>query len=278
MARPRRSSPLDEFTATDLGIGGAMSHDHIIQLSKRGLVPGFGKVGQGAHRIGHYRTLQHITIIGAFRAAGVDLLLAGKIAVPIADHLEHAYYTVPTMLDRYLEKDVNPRYPDLPWDPRENETVVNPDYRQDFWLHHLLISRTGIYRRGMPIIGDFLIEIADRQYVYMDTWSRADQTKVVRDIHYSAAPMFEVIGWERGGEAEVVPSYYEASTLEGKEGRAENIRIEAKYMNAYVGAVGRVRVNISLAIRNALDAIHDRRVEQGLITPKIERRDDCTVP
>lgn len=278
MARPRRDAPLDEFTATDLAVGGGLTNDHMVLLSKRGLMPGFGKVGQGAHRVGNYSTLQHAAIIGAFRLAGIDLLLAGKIAAPIADHLEHAYYTVPTMLGRYLEEGVNPCYPARPWDLREGETAVDPDYRQDFWLHHLLINRTGIYRRGIPIIGDFIVEIADRRFVYMDTWSRADQVKVIRDIHYSAAPMFEVIGWERGGEAEVIPAHHEASSLEGAEGRAENIRIEAKYMNAYVGAVGRVRVNISLAIRNALDAIHDRRVEQGLIIPEIERRDDSPVP
>jgi hypothetical protein len=274
MARPRRDAPLNEFTTTDLAVGTRVPQGNMLLLAERDLVPGFGRVGMGAHRVGNYRTLQYAAPIGAFRAAGVELLLAGKIAAPIADHLEHAYYTVPTMLDSHLKKGVNPCYPNLPWEMREGD----PDYRQDFWCHHLLLTRTVIYRRGIPILGDFIVEIADGRFVYMDTWSRADQVKVVRDIHYSAAPMFEVVGWERGGEAEVIPAHREASTLYGPEGRAENIRIEAKYMNAYVGAVGRIRVNISLAIRNALDAIHDRRVEQGLIIPEIERRDDSPVP
>lgn len=274
MARPRRDLPLDALSTTDLAVGTGVNSSSLLLLSRLGLIPDFKPVGLGSHRVGTFRTLRHTAMIGALQSAGLEPRLAARIVAPIVVHLDITD-RVSTRLDQYLDKGVNPNFPGLPFDHRKDD----PDFRDEFWLHHFLTTRTGIYRRGLPILGDFLIEIADLQFVYMDTFDKIDPAKLKKGIHYTADPMFRVTSWERGvDEVEILSINEEAGTLGTPEGDREYERLEVEYMAAYLGAVGRIRINLSLAIRNALDAIHDRRVEQGLISPEIERRDDSPVP
>jgi hypothetical protein len=269
MARPRRDTPLDDFTTADMAVGVGTSQTNIIMLSKKGLVPGFASVNMGSYRVGNIQALKHIAAIFAVNKAGVELLLAAKLVAPIAAELEINYAgEIPSNLDRYMHA----------WIHREGD----PDSRNDFWFHHLLVTRTeGLYRRGESMLGDFVVEVADRQYVYLDAVRKPADIPVIGGIHYSVNPLFKVIGWERGEEAEILPFHHEADAVGqyfSETPKERNRHLQAEYLKAYGHAVGRIRVNISLAIRHALDAIHERRIKQGLITPEIERRDDSPIP
>jgi hypothetical protein len=279
MARPRRDNPIDEFTTADMAAGSGLSQPNVSLLSNKALVPGFEAVNKGSYRVGNIRALKHIAAIGAFHKAGVELLLAAKLVAPIAAELEINYAgEIPSNLDRYMHAPLGPRPGDYPWIHREGD----PDSRSDFWFHHLLVTRTkDLYRRGESMLGDFVVEVADRQYVYLDAVRKPADIPVIGGIHYSVNPLFKVIGWERGEDAEILPFHHEADSAGQyftETPKERNRHLQAEYLKAYGHAVGRIRVNISLAIRHALDAIHERRIKQGLITPEIERRDDSPVP
>jgi hypothetical protein len=278
MARPRFDSPLDLFTATELGVGGGTTRRNILLIDEKGRVPFAPTPKDESHRVGDIRTLKHIAVIAAFQKAGIDLLLSLKLVAPIADELEINYSEIPSNLDRYMEKPLHTGPGDFPWEHQEGD----PDSRNDFWFHHLLLTRTPtVYRRGKSMLGDFVIEVADRKYVYMDVIRKPESIPVYAGVHYSADPLFKVIGWERGEDAEILPFHHEVANMGRFFDETEREReghLHAEYLDAYAHATGRIRVNISLAIRNALDAIHDRRVRQGMIAEEIERRDDSPVP
>jgi hypothetical protein len=277
MARPRFDSPLDLFTATELGVGGGTTRRNILLIDEKGRVPFAPTPKDESHRVGDIRTLKHIAVIGAFQKAGVDLLLSLKLEAPIADELENNNNgEIPSNLDRYMQKPLHTGPGDLPWEHREDD----PFHGSDFWFHHLLLTRTpAVYRRGKSMLGDFVIEVADRQYVYMDT---------VRKHESIPNPLFKVIGWERGEDAEIRHFHHEVADMgrffEEETEKERQGHLMAEYLDAYAHATGRIWLNISLAIRNALDAIHDRRVRQGIIVPEIapeneiERRDDSPIP
>ena len=43
------------------------------------------------------------------------------------------------------------------------------DFEQDYWLHYLLRNRSTVYKRGIAIRGDCIIEIADHAFVLTQT-------------------------------------------------------------------------------------------------------------
>lgn len=281
MARPRRDDPLDEITTAYMAVGSGLSQPNVSLLSNRSLVPGFEAVSKGSYRVGDIRALKWMAAIGAFHKAGVELLLAAKLVAPIADDLEiNNDGEIPSNLGRYMEKPLHIGPGDYLWEHREGD----PDSRNDFWFHHHMLTRAPAkYRRGKSLLGDFVVEVADRQYVYLDVVRKPESIPVYAGIHYSADPLFKVIGWERGEDAEIRHFHHEVVDMGQFFDEPEKEReghLHAEYLDAYAHATGRIRVNISLAIRNALDAIHDRRVRQGIITPEIEieRRDDSPVP
>lgn len=257
-----------------------MSQPNVIMLSKNERVPDFGSVGMGSYRVGNIRALKRIAAIGAFQKAGIEMLLAAKLMSPIADELEAAYYEIPSNLGRYMEPPLHTGPGDFLWDHREGD----PDHGNDFWFHHLMLTRVPAkYRRRKSLPGDFVVEVADRQYVYMDVIRKPENIKVYAGVHYPTGPLFKVIGWERGEDAEILRFHIEADNVGQYFGEDQEMReryLHLEYLEAYIHATGRIRVNISLAIRNALDAIHDKRVRQGLIIPEIEveRRDDSPSP
>lgn len=276
MARPRLGRPLDEFTTTDLGVGGGMPRRNVLYLDERSLLADVGTVGNETHRVGTIRTLRHIAVIGAFQAAGFDLVLAAKLVAPVADHLEARYGSIPTRMDRYLDKDLNPRFPEYPWPKRENDPLIE----SEFWVHYMMRTRAeALYRRGEALLTDFVVEVVDRRFVYLGALSKAADTRVVGGMAYPLDPMFRLVGLERGvDEVQTLLIAEEAGNLSTPEGKREHKRLEAEYFRAYVHCMGRVHVNVSLAVRNAMDAVHEHRLEKGIIVPEIERRDDSPVP
>jgi hypothetical protein len=75
-----------------------------------------------------------------------------------------------------------------------------------------------------------------------------------------ASPEYRVVG--RGNSAQVVPIHAEVETMDfatDPRSREKMIRLEEEYLKARRDAVTLVRVNLSLAIRNAFDRLEEVR-------------------
>jgi hypothetical protein len=109
-----------------------------------------------------------------------------------------------------------------------------------------------------------VVEIVDRKYVFEPTLA-----DIKIPIHspvsgtVPAAPAYRIVGWGRGIDSVIsdvaneVPNY---DFQRDKESAAIYKQIETEFLNARQNAVGTIRVNVSLAVRNAFDAVHDHRL------------------
>lgn len=203
MARPHKNAPLNHFTSFELAISAGLSPRNFGFLADRRLAPEptYGTPGKANARAYNTEALKRAAITGAIYGGGIDLLPAARLGALAADDLANAYYTVPSKLDVYLDRPLNPRSGEYPWENYPDDERMRADLRDDFWLHYLLRSRTSIYRPGIALACDVMVDIADRQYIY------ARNTASVRR-----------------------------------------------------NAVALVRINISLAVRNALDRLYEHRL------------------
>ncbi len=64
---------------------------------------------------------------------------------------------------------------------------------------------------------------------------------------------------DHGNEFRFIP-IYEEITFDGAEGDA---KVYIEFQHAIKAALGLLRVNVSLAIRRAFDAVYDLRLEKG---------------
>ena len=120
----------------------------------------------------------------------------------------------------------------------------NLDPDDAFHLHRALHRLTHIYKMDTAMHGDALIDIVDREYVYLNhfLFDEKTQTLVPRE---PPSALYRVEGWKKGvGEIRLdhAPPYVHRKLPPG-------------WRTARVNFKGMIRVNVSLAIRNALDAV-----------------------
>jgi hypothetical protein len=150
--------------------------------------------------------------------------------------------------------------------------VVSPvpssaDLRDDFWLHRA-ICRSEAYVPAAAADHDFLIEIADRSYVLSGHINLRSSTVLGASEMRSA---YRISNWERGAENATInhscDEIYlsrENNAAEAAAERKRELAVEQEFQAARRNAVGLIRINISLAIRNTLDRINTYREEAGL--------------
>lgn len=270
MARPRKDSPPDLFTSTDLAVAAGLSLRNIGLLQDRALAPKprSGSTGKGGNRFYDTAGIALVSLTGAIHACGVELLLAARLAASLDDELGARYGAFPSNLNAYLEqRKLNRNYPRYPWEmPGENIKIAG-DVRDDFWLHHLLrtFSEKTEYRPRETLPGDFFVEIVDRQYVFFG-WNTGIKTQSpFSNEAYEMESAYRISGWERG-EATVRSIAHEipAEWADGVDAaRLIGEQIEKEFDHARKNATGVLRINASLAVRNGLDAIHDHRLKAG---------------
>ncbi|RHZ98849.1 hypothetical protein D1114_01825 [Cereibacter sphaeroides] len=226
-------------------------------------------IGKQAARYWNSFGLGEAALIGAIHKSGAELLMSAKIAHLVIDEFVGPRGHLPSRLGDYLNRPLNPNPGRYPWaedDPQDWLRI-----RDDFWLHHILRTRTDIYNIGKAMDGDLVMEIADRRYVFTDfAWSperklpRANPwgTTSASDPDWS----LEIEGWERGKDAVVRPVHelIDISAMMDDPAAKEAARQREKQtLDARRNAVGLLRVNVSLAIRNAFDAVHEHRLASG---------------
>jgi hypothetical protein len=230
-------------------------------LSDKGLAPEplDGGQGKAGHRSYDGVGLAHAALIGALNLAGFELLVAARLAAAFADDYRVIHGKLPSNLAVYIQAPLNPTPGRRPWTDLPDDLPIEIDH--GYWLHHRLRNRSGLYQRGVALRGDFIIDIADHAFVLTEHLG-FENIKVFSPVSggLPANPDYRIIG--RGSAARVVPVHGELDSLDfsiDPEAAEQLRRLERDYFNARENAVSRVRINLSLAIRNAFDRLQDNR-------------------
>lgn len=259
MGRPSKSAG-SQFTTREMAIAAELTTRNMGLLHDMRLAPASmeGGGGKGGHRLYGSPALAHAALIGALHLAGFELLVAARLAEAFAEEMGLVYGKLHSNIATYLQAPHNPRPGYRPW----TETGAEGDLGDDYWVHGQLIDSPVNYRRGEALLGDMIIDIADQEFVLTET-HRASSVKVFSPVlkgGMPASPDYRIVG--RGTSARVVPITDEVDSLDFSEDpvSAERYRtLQQDYLFARENAVTRVRVNVSLAIRNAFDRVRADR-------------------
>lgn len=271
MARPRKDTPPDLFTSTEMAVAAGITARSFGVLVEADLAPKAANTdyGKQSARLWNSFGLGEAAVIGAIHACGVELMMSAKIAALVIYEFSAVRGTLPSRFSDYLQRPLNPTPGHYPW--ADADSTVEQHIEDDFWLHHLLRTKSDIYRSRTAMEGDLFVEIADRRYVFTDfSWS--GKRRLPRITPWGITPaeqpdvLLEIEGWARGKDAVVKPIWEITGLFDGTQGSEEENRakqIEYDWLKARQNAVGILSVNVSLAIRNAFDAIHDHRISTG---------------
>lgn len=267
MARPRKDAPMNLFTSSELALAAGISLRNFNVLIEHGLAPPTDRDQSGKHSTRYWDQfgIGEMALTGALIRAGAELVTAARLSHMILDDFTAARGRLPSRLDMFLDKDYNNQHPKFPWPADAAEGNWADD---DFWLHRTLRVHSDVYLPDTRLNGDMILEIADRRYVYtrfdyfgrIPNVSRAQPWGVTDgnepDVEY------EIVGWERGREA-TLRHFTDLVDLKGMMDNPEKKKaakeLEDAWLEARRNALGLLRVNVSLAIRTAFDAIHESR-------------------
>lgn len=260
MARPGRSAA-DVFTSREVAIAADLTARNFALLADQNLAPGPSNdgLGKAGHRTYDSAGLAHAALIGALHLAGFELLVSARLAAAFAGDCGASYGRLPSNLNAFVRGEMNPNK-GLPWGEMPKDLTV--DFEQDYWLHHLLRNRSEVYKRGIAIRGDCIIEIADHALVLTTTLG-LEKIKIFSPVSREglpANPDYRIVG--RGASAQIVPIHQEVDSLDfqiNPKSAEKMRRLEQEYLSGRTDAVTLVRVNLSLAIRNAFDRVQDDR-------------------
>lgn len=256
MSRP--SLPADRFTSRELAVAAELTTRNMSLLVDQRLAPQpiDGAGGRGGHRSYDSVGLGAIALLGAFHRAGMELLIAARLAGAVAEDYCSTYGRLPSNLAAYLQHPHNPTPGWAPWDRALPQIEIDDDY----WLHNRLRFHTEIYKPWKALRGDLVVEIVDQTYVlirYHD--SDIHITSPVSDV-LSASPEYRIKG--RGAAARISPIHEGIRSFDFSIDKESSDTLRARqteYLDARENAVTQLRINVALAIRNGLDRVADDR-------------------
>lgn len=266
MARPRRDSPPDSFTSTEIAVAAGISARNLGLLRDSGLAPpAEGGGGRGSNWTGRTSAIQRAGLLNGVAGSGMSLLPAARLTNLVAEEFESSYGALLSNFGTFDRPPYNPNPTDYPWAHANVPVEISLRSRDDFWHHHLLRSHAENYAVGKALPGDTLLIIADRRYGYVSILG-GPKTLSVSGDSFDALPSYRITGMARSDDAQVHNITDEVGNCDfnaNPEGRERLVKIEAEFAAAYRNAVSLVQVNVSLAIRNAFDAVHDFRNATG---------------
>lgn len=264
MARPRSDRLLDQFTTGDLAVASGVGSRNIALLNDVGLLPrpSIDAEGQSGHRIYDYATLKRVAAVGALHSAGVEILLAARLLDILQDDFGGE---TPSNMRYCLDLAMRSAPGKAPWPPSV-EGVAGFSRGSEFWVHHALSTYGGGYVPGAALAGDACVEIADRAYVTARPLGDLPRPlSVAANVRLRANPIAKIRNWVRGSGLQIE----DLGDLIGNfdfeecpENRARMRRLEIEFEAAFENAVGVLRINLSLAIRRALDRL---AMHRGLV-------------
>ena len=234
MARRRQDADRDRFSTTEVAAGSGLSPRNVMYLCSEGLIPVTGGGhGRGSHRQLDYEGLARVAVIAAFYDAGIEIFLASKLIHEIANQASlHNLANLDSFLARPHSGIIS----------MMSEDDLDPE--NAFYLHETLRRRSNNYTPHKGMVYDRLIEIFDRVYVFLNHLEAENNSGVLFPSNRPTA-LFKLEGWRRGSDR-VEMDHAPAHLLGKLPSGWEVVRVNFKGMS---------RVNVSLAIRDALDAI-----------------------
>jgi len=239
--RRRRNASPDTFTTGEIAPATGLPLRSVIHLCEIGLLPSTGGKGRGAKRELSVEALGRVAAISALHNAGVPIVTGARLVEALADDPEIGIKM--GGLGHLLHKPHNPTEGRLPF-----EAEVSREYDLDnpFWLHYCLVSFSTIYKRNTALANDNLLEIVDCKFVFHNTL--VDQKGILapgKEVSPGSL-MVEVDGW---GTKNVTATNLPLNSL-SQQG-ARQVRQHFR---------GLITANVSLAMRDTLDAVHDYRL------------------
>jgi len=238
MAR-KRTFPSHLFSAPEIEVGAplpARSHEFAIT---RGYAPAsVSGGGRGAGpRLYDASGLAVWGVASALYWGGLEVLPAAGLAKALIGHFEFLYGSTPSRIHElaisFAEKDKTllALLPDS--DPQSGQMDAA-------LLHENILRKCSEYKKGLRINDDLYTHVIDRKYVFLGN-----------PTTFGPSFILFIDGWERGGEITLIDpiniDFNEASAL------------EVKANEALKRPIGRLEMNVSLAIREAHDRIYDFR-------------------
>lgn len=266
MARPRKDARLDWFTSAEMAEAGEISLRAFNILNESHLAPEPTSQGAGKRGTNYWDdyALAELAVAGALHRGGAELLMSARLSSLLLDQLCGPHNRLPSRLEAFLQPPANPDSTMFPWGEAPYSIERHID-RGGFWLHYLLRSGTKIYEARVSGYSDIVIEVVDRRFAFLGFAfpdGPGQSKKTSARTWFDPEPCAEIEGWERGKDASVIAAhsvFYPDGVSREPGAVAAAKKIEASWAQAYRNAVGMLRVNVSLAIRNAFDAVYDRR-------------------
>jgi len=216
----------DTFSFSELALAGGIGKSAYQHLAGTGLLPG----GRGIE------DFKRLATIGAFMASGLPLMTAAGMSKTIIEmRFNQSDCERLSGVSTLLHCSSNSAFGDFP--------SVN-----DYWIHFGL-HRQGIRTGQEKLRSDALIEIVDRHYVFIRSELLSTLNPVLMGQE-EASLVGWLEEWGRGAEPRLIHIGL---------GNVKYRQIYTEAQAARVNAVGTMTVNISLAIRRALDRLADHR-------------------
>ena len=256
MARPFHAE--DRFSSRELAVAAELTPRNVSLLIEQGLAPpaAEGEGGRGGHRSYDGVGLGAIALLGAFHKAGMELLVAARLAGVMAEDYRHTKGRLPSNLQTYLQRPLNPTPGHQPWD----RCLPQFDLDDDYWLHDRLRFHTEIYQPWTALRGDMVVEIVDQTYV-LTRWHDLE-IGVFSPVSKAmpASPEYRITGRGSGARIAAIHEGLKSFDFSVDRESADALREqEGAYLHAHQNAVTRLRINVGLAIRNSLDRLADDR-------------------
>ena len=239
MARPRYDNP-EMFSAGEISAGTGLSLRNVQLLRDRGLGPQAVEQNEGRKGANVYglEAMMEFALINGFHLAGVPLLAAARLPDAVWSTTSDGRLNYMARIERMAEgrgKDFWPH-------------CMPEDGDFGFWLHHELRTQPGSpYVPGKAQKWDLIVIIADKRHVLRD---------MLTPPKIGGAEAIGVFSDDWTDGEGFVPEYERRTNMSPE-------AVNQEYRDAALNAVGLLRVNISLAIRQVLDRIHDARMERG---------------
>jgi hypothetical protein len=260
MPRPRPDSPVELYTVTELEIGSGLPVRSFEYLRRAQLAPSplVSANGPGTTAIFDYEAgLVRCAIIGAVFAAGPSLVMATQLGTEIYGELDLADREKMSRIRYY--RDIGRFLKPEDYDDRGN--VIEPK------VHARLVDHPKIYKPGAARSDDLRVYVVDRKFVF-SRYGNMPTASAFGGRNAPAEMRFHIKGWARNSEKlEKISSItFESfeSTLpldwwDNVDAKERARQLEEMANQALENAVSMISINVSLAIRNALDRIHELR-------------------